>query len=150
MDSVIHVGAICNMRAGLLGFLSRPVPHNWQVPEKINHTEISISYKADWSIRSGYLLALITYVTPLSLSMLAHGSVPFSAGQVTCCLFGGLRRSGGGTFLLHSLILFSLPRLYFLSGWPAYTSCLANQRFIKIHDWQNTDNSPAPFPSFFF
>ena len=38
---------------------------------KINHTEISISYKADWSIRSGYLLALITYVTPLSLSMLA-------------------------------------------------------------------------------
>ena len=43
---------------------------------------------------SGYLLALITYVTPLSLSMLAHGSIPFSAGQVTCCLFSGLRRNG--------------------------------------------------------
>ena len=59
------------MRAGLLGFLSRPVPHNWQVPEKINHTEISISYKADWPIRPGFLLTLITYVTPLFLSTLA-------------------------------------------------------------------------------
>ena len=53
------------------GICSRPVPHSKQVPEKINHTEISISYKADWPIRSGYLLALITFVTSLSLSTLA-------------------------------------------------------------------------------
>ena len=46
-------------------------------------------------------------------------------------------------FLLPGILLFSSPCLYFLSGWPAYTSCLANQRFIKIHDWQNTENSPG-------
>ena len=49
-----------------------------------------------------------------------------------------------GSFLLPRIFLFSSPCLYFLSGWPTNTSCLANQRFIKIHDWQNTDNSPAP------
>ena len=37
VDSVIHGGAICNMKAGLLGFLSHPVPHNWQLPTKITH-----------------------------------------------------------------------------------------------------------------
>ena len=39
--------------------------------QRINHTEISISYKADWPIRSGYLLVLMTYLNPLSLSTLA-------------------------------------------------------------------------------
>ena len=33
----------CNMRAGLLGFLSRPVPHSWQFPKKI--TESTLGYK---------------------------------------------------------------------------------------------------------
>ena len=33
-----------------------PVPHSQQAPEKINHT-VYISYKADWPIRSGFLLA---------------------------------------------------------------------------------------------
>ena len=34
--------------------------------------------------------------------------------------------------LLPRILLFSLHHLYFLSGFPAYTACLANQRFIKI------------------
>ena len=51
---------------------------------------------------------------------------------------------GGMGFLLLSIFLFSSHYLYFLYGWPTYTSCLANQCFIKIHDWQNTDISPIP------
>ena len=100
-------------------------------PKEKSHT--GLHKVINWlALSSGYLLALIPYVTPLSLSMLAHGSVPFSAGQVTCCLFGGLRRSVGGTSLLPRILLFSLHHLYFLSGFPAYSVCLANQRFIKI------------------
>ena len=107
---------LCNMRAGVLWFLSCPVPHSRQISKKTNHTEISISYKADWPIRSGYLLALITYVTPLSLSTLAHGSVPFPAGQLTSFLSGHLGRTaeGASCFPEYSQSLFSIS-----------TSCLA-------------------------
>ena len=28
----------CNMRDGLLGFLSHPVPHSWKVPKKITQS----------------------------------------------------------------------------------------------------------------
>ena len=59
------------MRGRLVGV---SVPPGYPItgkPQKINHTEISIGYKADWPIRSGFLLTLITYITPLSLSMLA-------------------------------------------------------------------------------
>ena len=35
-------------------------------------------------------------------------------------------------FLLSRILLFSLLHPYFLSGFPAYTACLANQHFIKI------------------
>ena len=38
---------------------------------KENHTQDSIRLQTDWPIRSGSLLVLVTYVTPLSLSMLA-------------------------------------------------------------------------------
>ena len=55
----------------------------------------------------------------------------------------GLSSTARMGFLLPRILLFSSPRLYFLSGWPTYTSCLARRLFIKIHDWQNTDNSPA-------
>ena len=113
------------------GICSHPVPYSRQVPEKINHTKISISYKADWPIRSGYLLALITYVTPLSLSRLAIWLGTFFSCQLTWCCFGDLRRSGRGNFLIPSLLLFSLPHLYVLSVFPAYTSCLANQCLFK-------------------
>ena len=56
----------------------------------------------------------------------------FQRGQLTCCLFDGLRRNRRGTSLLPRILLFSLLYPYFLSGFPAYTACLANQRFIKI------------------
>ena len=67
-----RLGAICNMRGRLVGVSVPPgTPTSRQTPKKTNHTEISISYKADWPIRSGFLLTLITYVTPLFLSTLA-------------------------------------------------------------------------------
>ena len=71
VDAVIHVGAICNMRGRLVGVSVPPSTPQLASPKKINHTEISISYKVDWPIRSGYLLALITFVSPLSLTTLA-------------------------------------------------------------------------------
>ena len=37
VDSVIHLGTICNMGACLLRFLSRQVPHSRQLPRKIAH-----------------------------------------------------------------------------------------------------------------
>lgn len=55
---------MCNMRASLLGVSvppGTPQPRN----PKENHTEISISYKADWPIKSGYILALVAYINPL-------------------------------------------------------------------------------------
>ena len=58
---------VCNMRAWPLGFLSCPVS-TASSPSK-NHTEFSISYKTDWPISSGFVLALIIYINPLSLSM---------------------------------------------------------------------------------
>ena len=52
--------------------------------------------------------------------------------QLTCCFFGDLGRNVGGSFLLPRILLFSLHHLYFLSGFPTYTSCLANQHLFKI------------------
>ena len=51
---------------------------------KENHTEISISYKTDWPISSGYLLALVAYINPLFLSMLATwlGTFLSEAGHI--------------------------------------------------------------------
>ena len=70
VDSVIHVGAICSMRAGLLGFLSLPVPQQPASNKEKSHT--GLHKVINWlTLSSGYLLALITYVTPPSLSMLA-------------------------------------------------------------------------------
>ena len=111
---------------------------------KENHTEDSIRLETDWPINSGYLLALITYVSPLFLSMLATWLSTFLsvAAYISPLWWSG--QNCRGSSLLPRILPFSLLYLYFLSGFPAYTSCLANQRFIKIHDWQNTDNSPTP------
>ena len=58
------------MRAGLLGFPSCPVPQQPANPKEKLHT--GLHKVINWlALSSGYLLALITYVTPLSLSMLA-------------------------------------------------------------------------------
>ena len=38
---------------------------------------------------------------------------------------------GGINFLLPRILLFSLHHFYFLSGFPTYTSCLANQHLFK-------------------
>ena len=114
------------------GICSRLVPHNRQVPEKINHTEISISYKADWPISSGFLLTFIAYINPLFSSMLAIWLGTFSSGAAYIFPFWWSGQNCGGSFLLARILPVSLLHLYFLSGFPAYTACLANQRFIKI------------------
>ena len=97
---------------------------------KENHTEISISYKADWPIRSGYLLALVAYIDPLFWSMLAMWLL-FQWGRshpAVLVVWAGVE---GINFLHPSILLFSLHHFYFLSGFPAYTSWLANQRLFK-------------------
>ena len=60
----------CNMEGLLVGV---SVPRNTPEPAtpKENHTEISINYKTNWTISSGYLLALVAYINSLFLSMLA-------------------------------------------------------------------------------
>ena len=108
---------MCNMRGRLVGVSVPPGTPQLASPKEINHTEISISYKAVWPIRSGYLLALITYVTPLSLSALAIWLGTFFSCQLTCCFSGGLHRSGEGAFS-------SLALSY--SHCPASTSCLVD------------------------
>ena len=42
-----------------------PAQYPQLLSPKENHIEIYISYKADWPIRSGYLLALVVYINPL-------------------------------------------------------------------------------------
>ena len=114
------------------GICSHPVPHSQQVPEKINHTEISISYKADWPIRSGFLLVLITYINPLSLSMLATWLSTFLSMAAHMLPLQWPGQEWRGSFLLPRILPVYLLHPYFLSGFPAYTACLTNQRFIKI------------------
>ena len=122
---------LCNMRGRLVGVFVPPSTPTASKQQRKSHTEISISYKTDWPIRSGYLLVLMTYLNPLFWSMLAIWLGTFFSCQLTCCLFGGLRRNGRETSLLPRILLFSLHHLYFLSGFPTYTSCLANQRLFK-------------------
>ena len=117
------------MRGCLLGFLSCLVPtviRSQRITQKVY-----ISYKTDWPISSGFLLTLITYINPLFLSMLATWlGIFFSrAGHILLLLWSG--QGWRESFLLPRILLFSLPRLYFLSGWPAYTSCLSNQHLFK-------------------
>ena len=74
--------------------------------------------------------------------MLAHGPIPFSAGQVTCCFFSGLRRSEGMASCFPG---------YSCSHCITSTSCLVFPPILPAwpisvllkYDWQNTDNSPA-------
>ena len=57
--------AFCNMRGSCLFVFSVPPGSHGRLAPKENHTEISISYKADWPTSSGFLLTLMTYINPL-------------------------------------------------------------------------------------
>ena len=98
---------------------------------KGNHTEISVSYKTDWPISFGYLLALVAYINPLFLSMLATGLSTFLSGIAHILLLWCSGQNCGGSFLCPRILLFSSPRFSFLSGWPTYTSRLDNQCLFK-------------------
>ena len=51
-EETVTLAQACNMRGACFPAL----PPSYLVLEK-NHTQISLSYNADWSIRSGFLLA---------------------------------------------------------------------------------------------
>ena len=131
------------MRAGLLGFLSRPVPYSRQLPRKINHTEMSISYKANWPIWSG-LLVLVTYINPFFWSILAMWFSTFfsRADHILLLQWSGQEWEESTS---------SFPE-FACSHWVISTSCLVFPPtppawpisvYVK-HDWQTTDNYPAP------
>ena len=62
MDSeILHYVTI----RGLLFEVSVPSSTPQPASPKEKHIEISLSYRADWSIRSGYLLAIVAYINPL-------------------------------------------------------------------------------------
>ena len=117
------------MRVGcLLGFSVLPGSPT-AVSPKENHTEISICYKADWPIRSGYLLALVAYINPLFLSILAMWLSTFFSGAAHILLLWWSGQECEES--TSSSPEFSLHHFHFLSGFPAYTSCLVNQRLFK-------------------
>ena len=80
---------------------------------------------------SGFLLTLITYINPLFLSMWATWLGTFLSEAAHILLLRWSGQNCRGNFLLPKILLFSLPCLYFLSGCPTYTSCLANQHLFK-------------------
>ena len=119
------------MEGHLLGVSVLPRTPQPESPKE-NHTEISISYKTDWPISSGFLLTHVAYINPLFLSMLATWLSTFlsRAAYIFPLYWSG--QNWGGSFLLPRIPLFSLLHLYSLSGFPAYTSSLANQHLFKI------------------
>ena len=122
-----------------LGFPSR------QAPEKINHTEISISYKDDWPIRSSLLLANShILINPLFWSMLAMRLSTFFSGAAHILLLWWSGQeweestSSSPEFSCSPCII-STSCLVFPPTPPAWPISV----YLK-HDWQNTNNSPAP------
>ena len=99
VDSVIHVGAICNMTGRRVGI---SVPARYPTTgksQRIKHTEISVSYKADWPIRSVFLLVLVTYINPLFWFILVSWLSTFFSWQITSCFLSDLRRTGSNQLL---------------------------------------------------
>ena len=115
---------ICNMRGLLIG-VSVPPGTPQPASPKENHTEISISCKTDWPISSGYLLALIAYINPLFLSMLARWLGTFQSWAGYILLFGGLGRNAEGASCFPE---------YSCSHCPNSTSCLVDPPILPT--WQ--------------
>ena len=98
-----------------------------------NHTGISISYKADWPLRSGFLLVLVAYINPLFLYMLAMWLSTFFSGAEHILLLWWSGKewkestSSSPEFSCSPCII-STSCLVF----PTYTSGLANQHLFKI------------------
>ena len=140
---------LCNTRAGLLGFLSRSVPQ--QASKSQGKSRTRLHKVINWlALLVRLLISSYNIYYPIILIYFSHmGSVPFSVWQLTCCLFGGLHRNGWESFCFQNIPgLFAPPLLpvwLFLPILPAWPISV-----LLKYDWHNTDNSPAPFPSFFF
>ena len=141
---------LCNMKVLLVGgFLSCPVPPSCLAPKK-NHTQISVSYKADWPIRSGYLLANShILINPFFWSILAMWLSTFFSGAAHILLLQWSGQewkestSSSPEFSCSPCII-STSYLVFPPTPPAWPISV----YLK-HDWQNTDNSPTPLPPLF-
>ena len=125
------------------GFLSCPVPTAGKSKE--NHTEISISYNADWPISSSLLLANShILINPFFWSMLAMWLSTFFSGAAHILLLqwsGQEWEESTSSFPEFSCspCIISTSYLVFPPTPPAWPISV----YLK-HDWQNTDNSPAP------
>ena len=120
------------------------------VQEKI-HTQISVSYNADWPIRSGYLLANAhILINPFFLIYFSHVALYLfqwgSSHPAASVAWAGVGRIN---FLLPRILLLSLHHFHFLSGFPTYTSCLANQRLFKTWLTEYRQFSRTMGPIFF-
>ena len=123
-QSIIQVPE-CNIKVSLLVGVSVPPGTQQPTSPKENHTKISISYKTDWPISSGYLLALVTYINPLLLSMLATQLGTFHSRAGYILLLSGMGKNGGGSFLLPRFSCFLcststsyLVDLHIIPAWP--------------------------------
>ena len=94
-----------------------------------------------WELNSGPLEEQAMLLTtepslqppsPLFLTLLAIWlSTFFNGGSLHPAALVVWAGVGGINFLLPRILLFSLQHFYFLSGFPTYTSCLANQHLFK-------------------
>ena len=110
-----------------------------------NTTEDSVSYKADWPIRSGYLLANShILINPFFWSMLAMWLGTFFSGADHILLLRWSRQEWGKSASSSpefscSPCIISTACLVFPPIPPAWPISIYLKR-----DWQNTDNSPTP------
>ena len=118
------------------GFCPAWFPQSLSPKEITQRSTLTINYKLHITIKpisSGFLLTLITYINLLFLIYFSHvAGYLFQLGSyILLLLWQGhnCRRMG---FPLPRILLFSVTRLYFLSGCPTYTSCLATDRSAFI------------------
>ena len=104
------------MRAGLLG-VSVPPSTPQSASNKENHTQSTLGYKLIGPLGQATYQLLYLFLPHYPYLHQPHGSVPFSVGQVTSCLFGDLCRSGEGASCFPE---------YSCSHRPASTSCLVD------------------------
>ena len=141
-----HKASCCNMKGPVCwGFCPAQFPTVCKPQIKSITQEISISYKADWPIRSGFLLILVTYLNTLFWSKyFSHvAEYLFQLANHILLLRWSWQEWGESTssspefscspcIISTSCLVFPPSPL----AWPISI-------YLK-HDWQNTDNSPAP------
>ena len=135
---------VCNMKGSACWGLC-PAWYPQLFSPKENNTEDSVSYKADWPIRSSLLLANShILINPFFWSILAMWLSTFFSGVDHLLLLRWPGQeweestSSFPEFFCSPCIIFTFC-LVFLPTPPAWPISI----YLK-HDWQNTDNSLVP------